>query len=150
VGAVEESGFAAGRAARPPAPARRGAGRQRAVQRADIVLRSIWQPNSIVRQVDFWDRSYEGRRLFAEALGTFFLVFVAAGGGYRQRPPRRPGRSVCCPCDRPRAHGDGRDPLHGRVVGCAPGSTMTENDAGETVVPYGAGTEPAEPGTPGD
>ena len=81
MGAVEESGFAAGRAARPPAPARRGAGRQRAVQRADIVLRSIGQPNSIVRQVDFWDRSYEGRRLFAEALGTFFLVFVAAGGG---------------------------------------------------------------------
>jgi aquaporin Z len=55
--------------------------RQRAVQRADIALRSFGQPDSIVRQFDFGDDSYEGRRLFAEALGTFFLVFVAAGGG---------------------------------------------------------------------
>ena len=29
---------------------------------------------------DFHDLSYEWRRLFAEALGTFFLVLVAAGG----------------------------------------------------------------------
>jgi aquaporin Z len=39
------------------------------------------QPNSVARQFDFTDDSYEGRRLFAEALGTFFLVLVAAGGG---------------------------------------------------------------------
>jgi aquaporin Z len=30
---------------------------------------------------DFGDPSLEGRRLFAEMLGTFFLVLVAAGGG---------------------------------------------------------------------
>jgi aquaporin Z len=55
--------------------------RQGAIQRADVALQSFGQPNSIARQFDFWDNSYEGRRLFAEILGTFFLVFVAAGGG---------------------------------------------------------------------
>ena len=30
---------------------------------------------------DFTDAKYEGRRLFAELLGTFFLVLVAVGGG---------------------------------------------------------------------
>jgi aquaporin Z len=39
------------------------------------------QPNAFVRQFDFWDDSYEGRRLFSELLGTFFLVLVAVGGG---------------------------------------------------------------------
>jgi aquaporin Z len=39
------------------------------------------QPNSVLRQFDFWDDSYEWRRLFSELLGTFFLVLVAAGGG---------------------------------------------------------------------
>ena len=39
------------------------------------------QPNSVVRQFDFRDDSYEGRRLFSELLGTFFLVLVAVGGG---------------------------------------------------------------------
>jgi aquaporin Z len=38
-------------------------------------------PNSVVRQFDFWDDSYEGRRLFSEVLGTFFLALVAVGGG---------------------------------------------------------------------
>ncbi len=37
------------------------------------------QPDSVVRQFDFWDNQYEGRRLFSEVLGTFFLVLVAAG-----------------------------------------------------------------------
>jgi aquaporin Z len=32
-------------------------------------------------KADFDDPSLEGRRLFAELLGTFFLVLVAAGGG---------------------------------------------------------------------
>ncbi len=41
---------------------------------------SAW-PNAVVRQWDFADDRYEGRRLFAEVLGTFFLVLVAAGGG---------------------------------------------------------------------
>jgi aquaporin Z len=39
------------------------------------------QPNSIAHQFDFADDSYEWRRLFSEALGTFFLVLVAAGAG---------------------------------------------------------------------
>ena len=38
-------------------------------------------PNAFARQFDFWNSQYEGRRLFAEMLGTFFLVLVAAGGG---------------------------------------------------------------------
>jgi len=38
-------------------------------------------PNSVVQQFDFWDDRYEGRRLFSELLGTFFLVLVAVGGG---------------------------------------------------------------------
>src|ERR1700749_3774899 len=52
-----------------------------AVRHAEVALRSMGQPNSAVRQFDFWDNSYEGRRLFSELLGTFFLVLVAAGGG---------------------------------------------------------------------
>src|SRR5262245_17605134 len=39
------------------------------------------QPNSVTSQFDFWDDTYEGRRLFSELLGTFFLVLVAVGGG---------------------------------------------------------------------
>jgi aquaporin Z len=35
----------------------------------------------VVGQFDFWDNRYEGRRLFSEVLGTFFLVLVAVGGG---------------------------------------------------------------------
>jgi aquaporin Z len=38
-------------------------------------------PNAFVRRFDFWDDSYEGRRLFSELLGTFFLVSAAVGGG---------------------------------------------------------------------
>jgi aquaporin Z len=49
--------------------------------RAYVALRSIGLPNSIAREFDFWDDSYEGRRLFSELLGTFFLVLVAVGGG---------------------------------------------------------------------
>ena len=45
------------------------------------VLGSLGRPNSFARQFDFWDDRYEGRRLFSEVLGTFFLVLVAAGGG---------------------------------------------------------------------
>jgi aquaporin Z len=39
------------------------------------------QPNSVAGAFDFWDDKYEGRRLFSELLGTFFLVLVAVGGG---------------------------------------------------------------------
>jgi aquaporin Z len=55
--------------------------RQRAVRHANVALRSMGQPNSVVGEFDFWDDKYEGRRLFSEVLGTFFLVLVAVGGG---------------------------------------------------------------------
>jgi aquaporin Z len=45
------------------------------------LLRSVGTPNSVLAEFDFWDRRYEGRRLFAEVLGTFLLVLVATGGG---------------------------------------------------------------------
>jgi len=47
----------------------------------DVALRSFGWPNSVTRQFDFWDGKYEGRRVFSELLGTFFLVLVAVGGG---------------------------------------------------------------------
>jgi aquaporin Z len=51
------------------------------VRHADVALRSIGQPNSVVGEFDFWNGRYEGRRLFSELPGTFFLVLVAVGGG---------------------------------------------------------------------
>jgi aquaporin Z len=60
----------------PPGPER-----QQTVRHAEVALRSMGQPNSVARQFDFWDDRYEGRRLFSELLGTFFLVLVAVGGG---------------------------------------------------------------------
>jgi aquaporin Z len=62
-----------------PAPA--GGSAQKLTEHADVALRSMGQPNSVARQFDFWDDRYEGRRLFSELLGTFFLVLVAVGGG---------------------------------------------------------------------
>jgi aquaporin Z len=47
----------------------------------DTETMSLGRPNAFARQFDFWDRQYEGRRLFSELLGTFFLVLVAVGGG---------------------------------------------------------------------
>jgi aquaporin Z len=44
-------------------------------------VRALGRPNSFVGAFDFWDDRYEGRRLFSELLGTFFLVLVAVGGG---------------------------------------------------------------------
>ncbi len=35
----------------------------------------------MARQFDFWDSSFEWRRLFSELFGTFLLVTVAVGGG---------------------------------------------------------------------
>jgi len=46
-----------------------------------VLLRSFGTPNAVLHEVDFWDGRYEGRRLFSEVLGTFFLVLVAVGGG---------------------------------------------------------------------
>jgi aquaporin Z len=60
----------------PPEP-----GGQGTLPHAAVALRSLGQPNSITREFDFWNDSYEGRRLFSELLGTFFLVLVAVGGG---------------------------------------------------------------------
>jgi aquaporin Z len=54
---------------------------RQALDRARVALRSIGQPNSFTHEFDFWDDHYEGRRLFSELLGTFFLVLVAVGGG---------------------------------------------------------------------
>jgi aquaporin Z len=55
--------------------------REQLAEHASVALRSIGVPNSVARAVDFWDDTYEGRRLFSELLGTFFLVLVAVGGG---------------------------------------------------------------------
>jgi aquaporin Z len=55
--------------------------RHQAVRHAEVALRSMGQPNSVVGEFDFWNDRYEGRRLFSELLGTFFLVLVAVGGG---------------------------------------------------------------------
>jgi aquaporin Z len=60
----------------PSVPDRRDVARH-----AEVALRSIGQPNSVAGEFDFWDNSYEGRRLFSEVLGTFFLALVAVGGG---------------------------------------------------------------------
>ncbi len=46
-----------------------------------MALRSFGLPNSAIKQFDFWDTSYEWRRLFSELFGTFLLVTVAVGGG---------------------------------------------------------------------
>jgi len=62
-----------------PAQARENA--RQLAEHADIALRSMGQPNSVASQFDFWDDRFEGRRLFSELLGTFFLVVVAVGGG---------------------------------------------------------------------
>ena len=60
----------------PSEPSRRAA-----LRRADVALQSFGHPNSFAKQFDFWDDTKEGRRLFSEVLGTFFLVLVAVGGG---------------------------------------------------------------------
>jgi aquaporin Z len=47
---------------------------------AEVAIRTLGQPDALARQFDFFDDSYEWRRLFSELFGTFLLVFVAAGG----------------------------------------------------------------------
>jgi aquaporin Z len=58
-----------------------GQQQQQAARHAEVALRSMGQPNSVASEFDFWNDRYEGRRLFSELLGTFFLVLVAVGGG---------------------------------------------------------------------
>ena len=64
----------------PPAPGQ-PAPQRPVLDHAYVALRSVGLPNSIAHEFDFWDDSYEARRLFSELLGTFFLVLVAVGGG---------------------------------------------------------------------
>jgi len=65
-----------------PVPAAEREERARELARhADVALRTLGQPNAVVSEFNFWDGTYEGRRLFSELLGTFFLVLVAVGGG---------------------------------------------------------------------
>jgi aquaporin Z len=47
----------------------------------EVAVRTFELPNAALRRYDFWDSSYEWRRLFGELLGTFFLVTVGVGGG---------------------------------------------------------------------
>jgi aquaporin Z len=54
---------------------------QQAAHHAAVALRTLGQPNSVTSEFDFWNDHYEGRRLFSELMGTFFLVLVAVGGG---------------------------------------------------------------------
>jgi len=58
-----------------------GPGVREAAHRAELYSRSIGVPNAVVHEFDFWNDRFEGRRLFSELLGTFFLVLVAVGGG---------------------------------------------------------------------
>ena len=50
-------------------------------EHVDVALRTFGQPNAVARQFDFWNESYEWRRVFSELFGTFLLVTVAVGGG---------------------------------------------------------------------
>jgi len=52
-----------------------------AEKHVDVGLHIFELPNAAVRRYDFWDSSYEWRRLFSELLGTFLLVTVGVGGG---------------------------------------------------------------------
>jgi aquaporin Z len=63
------------------APSSEPDGAEAAAHHAAVALRSFGQPNSVAQEFDFWNNRYEGRRLFSELLGTFFLVLVAVGGG---------------------------------------------------------------------
>ena len=62
---------------RPLEPAQQ----QEVARHVEVALRSMGQPNAVARQFNFFDDSYEWRRLFSEVLGTFFLVLVAVGAG---------------------------------------------------------------------
>lgn len=72
----EPSGDTADSSTQPPEDLRR-----QAAEHAAVVIRSLGRPNSVTHAFDFWNDRYEGRRLFSELLGTFYLVLVAVGGG---------------------------------------------------------------------
>nr|WP_297807024.1 aquaporin [Tepidiforma sp.] len=53
---------------------------ERVANAGDAVARALGYPTGfLAERFAFMDDAYEWRRLFAEVLGTFFLVFVAAG-----------------------------------------------------------------------
>ena len=66
----------------PPA----GPDRQEAARRAEVALWSFGQLNSVVREFDFWDDSYEGRRLFSERPVTM-ARWLGPGWSVRLVPP---------------------------------------------------------------
>ena len=56
--------------------------RQRVAHDSAALARAIGYPTNFTRdRLQFREDAYEWRRLFAELLGTFFLVLVAVGGG---------------------------------------------------------------------
>jgi aquaporin Z len=65
----------------PPIRDHEGATPDAKVAMEDAEMTMLGRPNAFARQFDFWDGQYEGRRMFSELLGTFFLVLVAVGGG---------------------------------------------------------------------
>jgi len=50
-------------------------------ERVQVAVRTYELPNAALHRYDFWDSSYEWRRLFSELFGTFLLVVVGVGGG---------------------------------------------------------------------
>src|SRR5229473_6567949 len=78
-GRIRVSGPAYSDGPRRGHPGRDGVKRME-VSRHEVGLRSLGRPNALARQFDFSDDSYEWRRLFAEAFGTFLLVLAAVGG----------------------------------------------------------------------
>lgn len=54
--------------------------RAQVAREGEVTLRALGYPNAFLRdRLEFLDSAYEWRRLFAEVLGTFFLVAAAAG-----------------------------------------------------------------------
>jgi aquaporin Z len=53
---------------------------ERKLRTHDIGISSLGRPNALAWQFDFFDDTFEWRRLFSEVFGTFLLVFVAVGG----------------------------------------------------------------------
>ena len=72
---------------------------------------------------EFNDPSLDYRRLFAELLGTFMLVLVAAGGGLLHAKGQI---SLSAAVVAPGSDGDGDHPVHGRGVRRPPESRRVD------------------------
>jgi hypothetical protein len=90
-----EAGEESQMTSQPTPPA--GPAQQQAARRAEVAMWAIGQPNSIARQFDFWDDSYEGRRLFSEVLGTFFHARHSLAARSHRQPRARPHGSAAAP-----------------------------------------------------